>query len=43
MAGAIREAQGSYLMAFVISGATGLIAAVIALRIGKKQVTPQPA
>lgn len=43
MAGAIREAQGSYLMAFVISGATGLIAAVIALRIGKKQAAPQPA
>lgn len=43
MAGAIREAQGSYLMAFVISGITGLIAAVIALRIGKKRVVPQPA
>ncbi|AZS80309.1 MFS transporter [Achromobacter spanius] len=43
MAGAIREAQGSYLMAFVISGVTGLIAAFIALRIGKKRVVPQPA
>lgn len=43
MAGAIREAQGSYLMAFVISGITGLIAAVIALRIGKKRAVPQPA
>lgn len=43
MAGAIREAQGSYLMAFLISGITGLIAAVIALRIGKKRVVPQPA
>ncbi len=43
MAGAIREAQGSYLTAFVISGATGLVAAVIALRIGKKQAVAQPA
>ncbi len=43
MAGAIREAQGSYLMAFVISGITGLIAAVIALRIGKKRAVRQPA
>ncbi|MGV2864154.1 MFS transporter [Achromobacter sp. AGC39] len=43
MAGAIREAQGSYMMAFLISGATGLIAAVIALRIGKKRAAPVPA
>ncbi len=43
MAGAIREAQGSYMMAFVISGFTGLIAAVIALRIGRKQLAAQPA
>lgn len=43
MAGAIREAQGSYLTAFVISGATGLIAAVIALRIGKRPMVAQPA
>lgn len=43
MAGAIREAQGSYLTAFVISGATGLIAAVIALRIGKQRPVTQPA
>ncbi|CAB5512204.1 L-lactate transporter [Achromobacter anxifer] len=43
MAGAVREAQGSYLMAFVISGTTGLIAAVIALMIGRKRVVPQPA
>ncbi|KGD87763.1 MFS transporter [Achromobacter sp. RTa] len=43
MAGAIREAQGSYLMAFVISGATGLAAAVIALMIGRKRAAPQPA
>ena len=31
------------MMAFIISGATGLIAAVIALRIGKQQLTAQPA
>ncbi|MBO9329203.1 MFS transporter [Achromobacter xylosoxidans] len=44
MAGALRAAQGSYLMAFVISGATGLIAAVIALMIGRRrQATAQPA
>ena len=43
MAGAIRESQGSYLMAFVVSGATGLIAAVIALMIGRKRVVAQPA
>ncbi|ARP91144.1 MFS transporter [Bordetella genomosp. 9] len=33
MAGALRQAQGNYLTAFVISGATGIIAAVIALQI----------
>ncbi|MBO1012349.1 MFS transporter [Achromobacter sp. SD115] len=43
MAGAVREAQGSYLMAFVISGMTGLIAAVIALMIGRQRAVPQPA
>lgn len=43
MAGAVREAQGSYLMAFVISGMTGLIAAVIALMIGRKRAVPLPA
>ena len=43
MAGAVREAQGSYLMAFVLSGMTGLIAAVIALMIGRKRVVAQPA
>lgn len=43
MAGALREAQGSYLMAFVISGATGIIAAVLALMIGRKRVVAQPA
>ncbi|MCY1221968.1 phosphoglycerate transporter family protein [compost metagenome] len=43
MAGAIRESQGSYLMAFVISGTTGLAAAVIALMIGRKRAQPLPA
>ncbi|MNK36777.1 Major Facilitator Superfamily protein [compost metagenome] len=43
MAGALRDSQGSYLMAFVISGATGLIAAVLALMIGRKRVVAQPA
>ena len=43
MAGAVREAQGSYLMAFVISGMTGLAAAFIALMIGRKRAQPQPA
>ena len=43
MAGALREAQGSYLMAFVISGSTGIIAAVLALMIGRKRVVAQPA
>ncbi|MNW18871.1 hypothetical protein D3C71_2186060 [compost metagenome] len=43
MAGALREAQGNYLMAFVVSGATGIIAAVLALMIGRKRVVAQPA
>jgi predicted MFS family arabinose efflux permease len=43
MAGALRESQGSYMMAFVISGATGLIAAVLALMIGRKRAVAQPA
>ncbi|WP_286899972.1 MFS transporter [Achromobacter sp. UBA2119] len=43
MAGALREAQGNYLMAFVVSGATGIIAAVLALMIGRKRVVVQPA
>ncbi|WP_233235210.1 MFS transporter [Bordetella sp. LUAb4] len=33
MAGAVRAAQGSYLNAFIISGATGIIAALIALQV----------
>ncbi|MGN6456661.1 MAG: MFS transporter [Achromobacter mucicolens] len=43
MAGAVGEAQGSYLMAVVSSGSTGIIAAVLALRIGRKRVVAQPA
>lgn len=43
MAGALREAQGNYLMAFVISGATGIIAAVLALMIGRRRAAAQPA
>jgi len=43
MAGALREEQGNYLMAFVVSGATGIIAAVLALMIGRKRVVAQPA
>lgn len=36
MAGALRTSQGSYLEAFMIAGATGFIAAVIALRVGRR-------
>jgi len=32
----VRETQGSYLVAFVLAGATGLLAAVIALLIRRK-------
>jgi len=42
MAGYVRETQGSYLMAFVLAGATGLLAAVIALLIRRKPA-PQAA
>jgi predicted MFS family arabinose efflux permease len=48
MAGAMRSAQGNYLNAFMISGATGVIAALIALQIrnsrkGGAAAVPQPA
>ena len=33
MAGYVRETQGSYLMAFVLAGSTGIIAAILALMI----------
>lgn len=39
MGGVVRETTGSYLMAFVLAGSTGLIAAVIALMINRK---PRP-
>ncbi|OZI78228.1 MFS transporter [Bordetella bronchiseptica] len=39
MGGFVRETTGSYLMAFVLAGSTGLIAAVIALMINRK---PRP-
>jgi predicted MFS family arabinose efflux permease len=46
MAGALRTAQGNYLQAFMISGATGIIAAVIALRVRNsgsgKPIAPAP-
>ncbi|AKQ60657.1 MFS transporter [Bordetella hinzii] len=41
MGGAVREMSGSYLMAFVLAGSTGLVAAVIALRINRKPAAPQ--
>ena len=40
MGGVMREATGSYLTAFVVSGATGIIAAVIALLVRRDRVTP---
>jgi predicted MFS family arabinose efflux permease len=39
-AGLIRTAQGSYLEAFVIAGATGLAAAFLSLMIEKKRTAP---
>jgi len=39
MGGFVREATGSYLMAFVISGATGILAAVIALLVERRRAT----
>jgi MFS family permease len=42
MAGALRQAQGNYLLAFVISGATGIIAALIALQIRNAKTARVP-
>jgi predicted MFS family arabinose efflux permease len=42
MGGFMRQATGSYLTAFVVSGATGLVAAVIALLIKRQRVVPEP-
>ena len=41
MAGALRSSQGSYLQAFVIAGATGLLAAGFSLMVGR--FGPRPA
>ncbi|MGF6758012.1 MFS transporter [Paraburkholderia sp. GAS42] len=45
MAGFVRDTYGSYLMAFVLAGATGIVAAFLALLINRKQssAVPQPA
>ncbi|WP_144635231.1 MFS transporter [Bordetella genomosp. 13] len=44
MGGFVRESTGSYLMAFVLAGATGLVAAVIALLIHRRpREAAQPA
>ncbi|GAB1579537.1 MFS transporter [Bordetella petrii] len=43
LAGFIRETQGSYLVAFVLAGATGLAAAVIALMIRRRPAAGAPA
>lgn len=44
MGGFVRESTGSYVTAFVLSGATGIIAAIIALMISRKRVAlAQPA
>ena len=40
-AGAMRDWQGSYLQAFVISGATGVLAAVLSLMIGRHGYRPE--
>ncbi|WP_368641426.1 MFS transporter [Castellaniella ginsengisoli] len=39
MGGFVREVSGSYLMAFVLAGATGLAAAVISLMIKRQRMT----
>ena len=43
MAGALRAAQGSYLEAFLISGAAGLVAAAMALMIARPAAAPAAA
>jgi MFS family permease len=40
-AGFMRSSQGDYLQAFMIAGATGIIAAVLSLMIGRRPVQPQ--
>ena len=43
MAGFVRQSQGSYLTAFVLAGMTGIIAAFIALMIGRRRIATAPA
>ncbi|MBR8655262.1 MFS transporter [Achromobacter sp. Marseille-Q0513] len=43
MAGFVRQSQGSYLTAFVLAGMTGIVAAFIALMIGRKRMVTAPA
>ena len=40
-AGFMRSSQGDYLQAFMIAGATGIVAAVLSLMIGRRPVQPQ--
>ncbi len=40
-AGFMRTAQGNYLQAFMIAGATGIIAALLSLMIGRKKIEPR--
>jgi len=42
-AGFMRSAQGDYLQAFMIAGATGIVAAVLSLMIGRRPAQPVPA
>ena len=39
-AGFVRSAQGDYLQAFMIAGATGIVAAVVSLMIGRRPAQP---
>ena len=39
-AGFVRSAQGDYLQAFTIAGATGIVAAVLSLTIGRRPAQP---
>jgi hypothetical protein len=39
-AGFMRSSQGDYLQAFMIAGATGLVAALLSLMIGRRPVQP---
>jgi predicted MFS family arabinose efflux permease len=43
LAGYLRVMQGSYVEAFIISGLTGLVAALIALLIARRRVQSEPA